>query len=447
MTILNESGAADILSPLHAVSDLSSLMPDVLIVVLGTRSEVHAAQSLPAALSPAPAGFDPLDRRIMFLLLDPQDPPEQGRIASRIVVAAAGTRRTGAVMLVAGSTAALLGVDLEFESRLAGRRLDLPVLPISLGERSSGRLSSDLEDSAIAALVAACPPRTSDAVQGLAAKREAQRPGGRSGFLRNFTRRASTESGARPRSVVLLGAASGAWDEVAAELDRVGVEVDGGVPSPSGVAADLPALGEETVVAFTDPHLTETARVASERGARVVRTLMPIGVDGTARFVQDVSAAAGAEVSEVVKARSVWESLGHLRNGIRGKRIFLAGDTGLEVPLARFLVDAGAVVLEVGAPRLDRRFLADELQALGPGVDVVESPDWLGQLKRADETHPDVMVVSPGLHAPLVARGHLCISSLDFRYAGIHGYEGARRILELFAGAFERAEALDSLDL
>ena len=448
MTILNESGVADVLSPLHAVSDLSSLMPDALILVLGTRSEVHAAQSLPAALSPEPAGFDPLDQRILFLLIDPEAPPEQGRVASRIVEAAAGTRRTGAVLLVTGSNASLLGVDLEFESRLAARRLDLPVLPVSPDEHSPDRLSNDLEDATIAALVEICPPRTSDAVQGFAAKRESQRSAGRGSLLRNFTRRGSAESGPRrPLPVVLLGAASGVWDEVAAELDRVGIEVDGGVPAHSGVAADLPALGEDTIVALADPHLTETARAASERGARVVRTLMPIGVDGTARFVQDVSAAAGVEVSEVVKARSVWENLGHLRNGVRGKRVFLAGDTGLEVPLARFLVDAGAVVLEVGVPRLDRRFLADELQALGPGVDVVESPDWRGQLKRADETSPDVVVASPGLHAPLVARGHLCISSLDFRYAGIHGYEGARRVLEVFSGAFERAEALDALDL
>ena len=63
---------------------------------------------------------------------------------------------------------------------------------------------------------------------------------------------------------------------------------------------------------------------------------------------------------------------------MRGKRIFFAGDTGLEVPLARFLADAGAVVLEVGAPRLDRRSLAIELQALGPDVDVVAVPGLAG---------------------------------------------------------------------
>jgi light-independent protochlorophyllide reductase subunit N len=210
---------------------------------------------------------------------------------------------------------------------------------------------------------------------------------------------------------------------------------------------ELPSLGEGTVVGVIDPNLTAAARAARERGARVVKTLVPVGVDGTARFIHDVTAEAGARANELARARFVWEGLEPLRNRVRGRRIFFAGDTGLEVPLARFLADAGAVVLEVGAPRLDRRALAEELQALGPDVDVVQSPDWRGQMVRIDASRPDVVVASPGLHVPLVARGHLCRSPQDFLEAGIHGYAGARRILELLVRTFERAEALDSVNL
>jgi light-independent protochlorophyllide reductase subunit N len=201
------------------------------------------------------------------------------------------------------------------------------------------------------------------------------------------------------------------------------------------------------VVGVMDPNLTSAATAAERRGATVVKTLMPVGVDGTARFVQDVAEEAGSRTSEVVRARSAWEDLGVLRNRIRGKRIFFTGETGLEIPLARFLADAGAVVLEVGAPRLDRRFLAAELQALGPDVDVVVSPDYRGQTNRIDESRPDVVISSPGLHLPLVARGHLCRSPRDFLESGLYGYGGARRILELLVSTMERAEALDSLNL
>ncbi len=445
MTILNESGIPDVLSPLHAVNDLAEGLPGSLVIVLGTRAEAHLVQSLPAASAP---GRSPpphtSSSRVAYLVLDPEEPPQQGRVASRVIEAAAGLRGTEAVLLVAGRSAELLGVDAAFEARLVARRLDLPseVVNPEAAYNAPGTLSTDLEDRALAALVTVCPKNdTSDLVETPSLPK-------RSGLLGSFLGRSRDEaSPGRSRPVVLLGALTspGAARELAAELVRVGVEVAGSVPGPRVMG--LPGVGEGTVIAVTDPNLTAAARAAQERGARVVRTLMPVGVDGTARFIQDVAAEAGSRANEVVRARSVWEDLDPLRNRIRGKRIFFAGDTGIEIPLARFLADAGAVVLEVGAPRLDKRFLSAELQALGPDVDVVESPDWRGQMERIEAARPDVVVASPGLYVPLVARGHLCRSPWDFLRAGFYGYEGARRILELLVRTFERAEALDSVNL
>jgi light-independent protochlorophyllide reductase subunit N len=382
---------------------------------------------------------------VIFAVLDPDDPPQQGLLASRIVELAAGLRGTKLVLLVAGRTAGSLGVDAAFEARLVARKLDLPaeVVNPDAPREVPGVLSTDLEDSVLAALVNLCPKRrTSDLV-------ETASPTKRGGLFGGLVGRGIEASRSKySRPVVLLGGAlsPGATRMLAAELSRAGVEVAGSVPG-SGIA-ELPPLGEGTVVAVMDPNLSSAAAVAEKRGATVVKTLMPVGVDGTARFVQDVAEEAGSRrISEVVRARSVWEDLGVLRNRIRGKRIFFTGDTGLEIPLARFLADAGAVVLEVGAPRLDRRFLAAELQALGPDVDVVVSPDYRGQTDRIDESRPDVVISSPGLHLPLVARGHLCRSPRDFIAAGLYGYGGSRRILELLVRTMERAETLDSLNL
>jgi light-independent protochlorophyllide reductase subunit N len=443
VTILNESGIPDVLPPLHAVSGLAERLPGVLVIVAGTQAEAHLVQSLPAAPSPN-LPPSPRNPRVIFAVLDPDDPPQQGLLASRIVEIAAGLRGTELVLLVAGRTAESLGVDTALEARLVARKLDLPAEVVNPDTPYDvpGTLSTDLEDRALAALVNLCPKRkTSDLVETASpAKR-----GGFFGGLLGRGREASDSSQFRP--VVLLGGtfSPGAARGLAAELSRAGVEVAGAVPG-SGIG-ELPPLGEGTVVAVMDPNLTTAVTVAERRGATVVRTLMPVGVDGTARFVQDVAEEAGARTSEVVRARSAWEDLGALRNRIRGKRIFFAGDTGLEIPLARFLADAGAVVLEVGAPRLDRRFLAAELQALGPDVDVVVSPDYRGQTKRIEEARPDVVISSAGLHLPLVARGHLCRSPRDFLRAGPYGYEGARRILELLTHTLERAETLDSVNL
>ncbi|HEV2094616.1 MAG TPA: nitrogenase component 1 [Rubrobacter sp.] len=432
MTILNESGIPDVLHPLHAVSGLAGRLPGTLVVVVGMRSEAHVVRSF------ADSGLS--GDRVLFAVLDPQDPPRQGHLAN-LVVDAAG-RRAEAVLLVGGRTATALGVDVDFEARLAARKSGLVVAAVDADASHAagpGVLSTDLEDRVLAALVDLCPKRrTSELVE---AASQAKRGG-----LFGFGGRGRERPAEQGRPVVLLGGAlsPGSATGLVAELARTGVEAAGAVPSTGD---DLPPVGEGTVVGVMDPNLGAAANAARERGARVVRTLMPIGVDGTARFLQDVAEDAGARASEVARARSVWEELGALRNRVRGKRIFFAGDTGYELPLARFLADAGAVVLEVGAPRLDRRFLAEELQALGSGVDVVVSPDWRGQMQRIEDSHPDVVVASAGLHAPLVARGHLCRSPQDFVRAGLHGYGGARRILELLARTFDRAEALDALSL
>jgi len=444
VTILNESGIPDVLPPLHAVNGLAERLSDVLFVVVGTQAEAHLVQTLPAAPSPNLPPFR-RNQRVIFAVIDPDDPPQQGVLASRIVESAAGLRGTKLVLLVAGRTAEALGVDAAFEATLVARKLGLPAEAVNpeAPREVPGVLSTDLEDGVLAALVHRCPKRrTSDLV-------ETASPAKRGGLLLGGLLGRGTEApdSGDGRPVVLLGGilTPGATRGIATELLRAGVEVAGTVPE-TGIE-ELPPLGEGTVVAVMDPNLTLAASAAEKRGATVFKTLMPVGVDGTARFVQDVAEEAGTRTSEVVRARSAWEDLGVLRNRIRGKRIFFTGDTGLEIPLARFLVDAGAVVLEVGAPRLDRRFLSVELQALGPDVDVVVSPDYRGQTNRIEESRPDVVISSPGLQLPLVARGHLCRSPQDFLEAGPYGYGGARRILELLVRTMERAETLDSMNL
>lgn len=437
MTILNESGTPDVLPPLHAANGLAERMPSALVVVLGTRSEAFMVQSLPAPHAPGYSS-PPRSPRVVFMVLG--EAPEQGYVASRVVEAAAGFRRLEAVFIICGLAAAKLGVEAEFEARLAERRLELPVEAIDpdAPRESPGVLATDLEDRATAALLAMCPEQgSSDLV-------EKARPGkqGRSllGGLIGRNREEDDEGELSP--VVLAGAFGSSASGLASEMRRAGLKVAGVVPS--GRLRDLPDMGENTVVALMDANLAETAKAAEERGAKVVRTLMPIGVDGTARFIQEVAQAAGGSASELSRARSVWEGFQHFRNRIRGKRLFFAGDTGMELPLARFLADAGAVVLEVGAPRLERAMLAEEIQALGPDVDVVESPDWRGQMKRIEDTRPDCVIASAGLYAPLVARGYLCRLASDFGKLGPHGYDGAGRILESFDRSFERAERLDN---
>src|SRR5918995_2538707 len=91
----------DVLPPLHAVNDLAQRLPDVLIVVAGTQAEAHLIQCLPSAPSPNLPPFR-RNQRVIFAVLDPDDLPQQGLLASRIVERAAEHRGTELVLLVAG---------------------------------------------------------------------------------------------------------------------------------------------------------------------------------------------------------------------------------------------------------------------------------------------------------------------------------------------------------
>ena len=451
MTILNEAGPPDVISPLHGLPRLARNLPTTLFVVAGTRADAHLALSLSSAQLPgSPPILEPASPgRIACVVLEPDVEPESGALSSRVIEAAAGAPKPPrSVMLVARRSARLLGVDANFEAELASRRLGVPVRAVEPWDGPSA-LATDLEDAVLGALVGLCPREGGfhDVFEG----GEPVRKGG-GGFLGRLRNRGPARGtlGERVvrRPVALVGGSEASRAELSAALREAGVEVVGGVP---GGVQGLPEVGEGTVVAPLDPYLTRACRAAEERGALVVRTLMPIGVDGTARFLGDVAAAAGhgmgGATGEAQRARRAWSGLEHLRARVRGKRIFFTGDTGLEVPLARFLANAGAVVVEVGAPRLERRFLAPDLAALGSEVDVVESPDWRAQLGRVDEARPDLVVSSPGLFAPLVARGHLARSSQDLLALDLHGYQGARNILSLIARTLERAEKLDTLDL
>ena len=411
-----------------------------MVVVVGTRLEAHLSRTLPTNL--APNGRVQANPRVLSIILDQDEPPEQGQLASLVIEAATGLRGIELLLIVAGHSAELLGLDMEFEAQLVYRRLRLPSKVVSPDTNSPGCLCTDLEDRVLAALVENCPQYTPEPVSS-----EPARPK-RGGLLGSLSLRGRSQpEDVRPNSVVLMGSPYfGDRRELAGDLRRAGIDVTGTIPGTTSL--DLPSIGEGTILASSDPHLAAANRTAEKRGARVVRTLMPIGMDGTSRFIQDVSAATGRESEEPgAGPRDMWQRLERLRSRIRGKRIFFAGDTGFEISLARFLANAGAVVLEVGAPRLDRRALGPEIQALGTDVDVVESPDWRGQMKRIDEARPDLVIASPGLYVPLVARGHLCRSSLDILRTGVHGYEGARRVLELFVRTFERADVLDSIHL
>jgi hypothetical protein len=217
LTILNESGTPDVLSPLCGLHALAGRLPDALLVMAGIRADIHLAQSLSVPLPGAPAdprgqnghnsgGYE-VHPRVVFIVLEPDEEPSGGALASRVIEAAAGFRHTGLVLLVACRSVGLLGFDAGFEAELAERRLGLPVRALLPDPDTGGVLSTDLEDAAVRVLLDLSPSNVPEP--------EEERPyyskGGLLGKLPLRSRpgrRTAEETGAR-RPVVLLGGPAG----------------------------------------------------------------------------------------------------------------------------------------------------------------------------------------------------------------------------------------------
>src|SRR3712207_7142305 len=71
---------------------------------------------------------------------------------------------------------------------------------------------------------------------------------------------------------------------------------------------------------FNDTATTEIYTLSLHDALPIfVNSLLPVGVDGTARFIQDVAALTGRGTSEANRAREAWEGLKPFRNRIDRK--------------------------------------------------------------------------------------------------------------------------------
>ncbi|HKH76376.1 MAG TPA: hypothetical protein VKA51_05395, partial [Rubrobacteraceae bacterium] len=201
MTILNESGTPDVVSPLWGLSPLAERLPDAIFVLVGTRADAYTALSLCGPLPGSRQTRHAAGAVPPFVLLEPDSEPEGGALASRVVEAAGSGGAPEVVLIVACRSAGLLGVDAAFEAELAERRLGVPVRAVETSGDAKNPLATDLED-AVAQTLVGLSPREARAV-------EKEEPAGKGGLLNRLrgraTGRASFGDRGTPRPVVLLG--------------------------------------------------------------------------------------------------------------------------------------------------------------------------------------------------------------------------------------------------
>ena len=217
---------------------------------------------------------------------------------------------------------------------------------------------------------------------------------------------------------------------------------------PGRHASALPAVGPSTHLLLAQPFLGETTRALLRRGATLVRTPFPFGVEGTTEWMRaaaatlDVPAAHVAEVLRPAEERGR-AAVGKYRQWLEGRRIFFFPDSQLEIPLARFLArECGVELLEVGTPYLDRQSADPEIELLPDSVSLSEGQDVDRQLDRCRALRPDLTICGLGLANPLEAEGLRTKWSIELLFSPTHGYEQAGDLAELFARPLIRSARL-----
>ena len=207
-------------------------------------------------------------------------------------------------------------------------------------------------------------------------------------------------------------------------------------------------MGAGTTVLLTQPFLTETARLLSDRGATVLTAPFPLGAEGSRRWMEAAAAAFHlpdervAAVLDPLMERAQ-SALARHRAVLEGKRIFLLPESQLELPLARFLQrECGMELVEVGTPYLNREQMAAELALLPDDVPVMEGQHVEQQLDRVRASQPDLVVCGMGLANPLEAEGIATKWSIELVFSPIHGIDQAGDLAELFSRPLRRRQLI-----
>ncbi|ESQ17443.1 MAG: hypothetical protein N838_03645 [Thiohalocapsa sp. PB-PSB1] len=217
---------------------------------------------------------------------------------------------------------------------------------------------------------------------------------------------------------------------------------------PPRRASDLPPVGEGTLLLAAQPFVGDTVAALQERGAKLIKSVYPFGIEGTRAWLGAAAHAwgIGAEHVAAVIAAPVARAergLARYREQLAGKRITFLPDSQLEIPLGRFLArECGMQLVEVGVPYLDRRLLSDELALLPSGLRLSEGQDLELQLDRLRDDRPDLTVCGLGLANPLEAEGLSTKWSIELVFTPVHGFDQAPDLAELFARPLNRRQRL-----
>ncbi len=407
MEILKESGQREVFCGLTSIVWLHRRMPDAFFLVVGSRTCAHLVQSAAGVMIFAEPRFGTaiLGERDLAGMADANEELD------RVVTDLLGRRPEIRTLFLVGSCPSeVIKLDLAKAAERLNNQLQGRVRVVNYSGSGIETTFTQGEDNALTALVPLLP---------------------------------ATEE----HQLLLVGTlADGVEDRFLTLFERLGI---GPVTSlPPRRSTELPAVGPNTKVLLTQPFLGTTARALEARGAEIISSPYPLGVEGSRRWFEAAAAAFGVTPLHTASVLNPLAERGRAavaphRRELEGKRLFLLPDSQMELALGRFLHrECGMELVEVGTPYLDRKLQEQELALLPDELQLSEGQHLEQQLERVRASRPDLVVCGMGLANPLEAEGIATKWSIELVFSPIHGCDQAGDLAELFARPLRRRTAL-----
>jgi light-independent protochlorophyllide reductase subunit N len=404
---LKESGQREVFCGLTSIVWLHRRMPDAFFLVVGSRTCAHLIQSAAGVMIFAEPRFGTaiLGERDLAGLADANE--ELDRLVAQLLERRPEIRT---LFLVGSCPSEVIKLDLGKAAERLNRQHSGRVMVLNYSGSGIETTFTQGEDSALQALIPLMP-RSEHA------------------------------------QLLIVGTlADAVEDRLIALFQKLGIEQVASLPPRR--STELPAVGPGTRLLLAQPYLSGTARALIDRGAELIRSPYPFGVEGSRAWMAAAAAAFAVPPGRVAALLDPLVERGRRalephRQILAGRRLFLLPDSQLEIPLARFLArECGMELVEVGTPYLDRQLMAEELELLPAGTQLSEGQHVENQLARVRQACPDLVLCGLGLANPLEAEGMATKWSIELVFSPIHGIDQAGDLAELFARSLRRRAAL-----
>ena len=407
LEILKENGQREVFCGLTSIVWLHRRMPDAFFLVVGSRTCAHLVQSAAGVMIFAEPRFGTaiLGERDLAGLADANE--EIDRVVGDLLARRPEFRT---LFLVGSCPSEVIKLDLAKAAERLSTRLQGSVRVVNYSGSGIETTFTQGEDNALTALVPFLPRND-----------EAQ--------------------------LLLVGTlADGVEERFLTLFERLGITKVASLPPRR--STDLPSLGSGTKVLLAQPFLGATARALQARGAQLLSSPYPLGVEGSSLWFEAAATAFGIDPAHTASVLNPLKERGRAavaphRLELEGKRLFLLPDSQMELALGRFLHrECGMELVEVGTPYLDRALQQPELDLLPANLNLSEGQHLEKQLDRVRAAKPDLVVCGMGLANPLEAEGIATKWSIELVFSPIHGCDQAGDLAELFARPLRRRAAL-----